>query len=1185
MKKIISTLMMLFCLATMSAQQFFNLRADEVRIDSILPRFSHSINLTGNYADTIYTVSLRYPEFIDMTATDQHRYDSITGGNPLPTMPEIEQMIVSDRRRGSIYVSFTPLVERNGKKQILVSFMLHIDKKPVKRAQRKANRQNEATLASRYANHSVLAEGRWAKIRIPSSGVYQLTEGLINQAGFNDLSRVKLYGYGGNLQNEQLEADYLIQTDDLHEVPTYQHGNRRLFYANGPVSWKLPEETLRTRNPYSDYGYYFITQTETEPLKVDSATFVSSFYPSANDYHSLHEVDNYAWYHSGRNLFEADPIAANQTKSVELNVPAGNTKGSLYISVSADTQGSIQIALNDSTLGSIKTSLSNLDIASVRASIYEVSNLKETNKITITNEGSGTARLDHVAITFDKPRPLTNLNSQTLPVPEYVHNITNQDLHAHGPADMVIIIPTSQKLRTQAERIAALHTTTDSMRVVIVPADELYNEFSSGTPDANAYRRYLKMLYDRAETEADMPKYLLLFGDCAWDNRLLSSDWRWASADDLLLSFQSENSVNQYSSYIDDSWFGMLDDGEGINQEKVGRIDLGVGRFPVRTEDEAKVMTDKTINYVMNNNSGDWQNIIMAMGDDDPGKNQYNTHMNDINQMADETNTQHPAYRIKKVMWDAYTRESSSTGNRYPDIENIVKQQQTNGALIMNYAGHGSPTSMSHERVLVLEDFSNFKNTNLPLWIINACDIMPFDANMSTIGEEAVRNSRGGAIAVFSTSRTVYASSNKQINLRFMRYALSLDDNGQPMKLGDAVRLAKNTCPVREFNTLHYHLLGDPAISLQLPTLDIVIDSINGIPVTETATSGNLPQLRAGTIATISAHIERDKQLASDFNGRMTATVLDTEETIVCKRNLSTYTGAPFTFKDRTKTLYNGNDDVRNGQIRFSFAVPLDINYADASGKIIIHATSEDHRLTAHGQTEQFVVGGTGTMSNDSIGPSIYCYLNSPSFTDGGNVNSTPYFVAQITDQDGINASGVGIGHDMELIIDDEMTRTYSLNENFLFDFGSYTSGSTHYYIPELAPGRHQLKFRAWDVQNNSTTATLSFNVVKGLEPSLYGVDCTNNPATTNTTFIISHDRQGSNVDVDLEIFDTSGRLLWRRSESGQATGGTYTIDWDLTIDGGQRLHTGVYLYRVLIGSDGSKKASKAKKLIIISNK
>jgi hypothetical protein len=313
----------------------------------------------------------------------------------------------------------------------------------------------------------------------------------------------------------------------------------------------------------------------------------------------------------------------------------------------------------------------------------------------------------------------------------------------------------------------------------------------------------------------------------------------------------------------------------------------------------------------------------------------------------------------------------------------------------------------------------------------------------------------------------------------------------------------------------------------------------------------------------------------------MTATVRDSKALVVCKQQEPTAEKA-FTFYDRTKTLFNGSDSVKNGKFTFSFAVPMDINYTNGQGMINIYAINNAKTEVANGCTEQFTLGGTESAGNDSIGPSIYCYLNSPSFTNGGNVNASPYFVAQITDKDGINTTGNGIGHDLELVIDGDMSKTYILNDNFEYDFGSYTSGTTHYAIPELPAGQHKLRFRAWDILNNSSTAELTFNVVKGLEPTLYSVSCTENPASTTTTFIVNHDYTGSNLDVDIDIFDISGRHLWTYSDTGVASTGTYTTDWNLTIDGGVRLQTGVYLYRVRISADGSSKVSKAKKLIII---
>jgi hypothetical protein len=420
-----------------------------------------------------------------------------------------------------------------------------------------------------------------------------------------------------------------------------------------------------------------------------------------------------------------------------------------------------------------------------------------------------------------------------------------------------------------------------------------------------------------------------------------------------------------------------------------------------------------------------------------------------------------------------------------------------------------------------------------------------------------------------------------------MKYVLSYDANGKPITLGEAQRLAKNelisTGGDRTQNKLQFALLGDPAMALNLPTATVIIDSINGVK----AGAAEMPVLKAGSVARIYGHIERNGSKINDFNGTMTAIVRDTKELITCKRNdpaLVNSGTAPFTFYDRQNTLYNGSCNVKDGEFQFAFAVPMDINYADGTGLVNLYAVNDSHTLIANGYYEDFYVNGSETLKNDSIGPSVYCYLNSPSFVDGGTVNSTPYFVAQVTDKDGINASGSGIGHNMELIIDGDMQKTYDLNGNFTFDFGSYTSGSTYYYIPELTEGNHQLKFRVWDILNNSSTAVLNFRVARGLQPDIYSGSCTNNPAMTETTFIVTHNRTGSNVDVGIDVFDMSGRMLWQYDESGVSTGSAYTVSWDLTVDGGRRLQTGVYLYRVRMSSDGSSYTSKAKKLIIIGN-
>lgn len=1159
---------------SVSAQRFFNLTSDEVSVDSMLPQFTYAVPLEGTFTDSIYTATILYPEFIDMTQEDIARYHSLSSDS-LPALPHVEQRLALSRKKGSLEVGFCPLVYRDGHYQILVSFMLRIDAQPLPRSKRKAQAARSTAAASRYASHSVLATGSWAKIRVPSTGVYQLTDAFIRQAGFSDLSKVKVYGYGGNLQNERLVGDELRETDDLQEVPTCVVGNRRLFHARGSVSWESNTAARRTRNPYSDYGYYFLTESDSEPQLVDSTTFVSSFYPSPDDYHTLYEVDGYSWYQGGRNLFDPEPIHFGQTKNVVLKNTTGATSGRLSVSVSAGMYSRAKVSLNGKELGDLYISVGSYDKGNSSTKTYQVSDLTATDTVSVTCGLGDPIRLDYVSMAWDQAAPAPILTAQ-YPTPEYLYHITNQDHHADAAADMVIIIPTSQKLLKQAQRLAAFHEQHDSLRVRIVPADELFNEFSSGTPDANAYRRYLKMLYDRAETDSDMPRFLLLFGDCVWDNRMLTSDCATLNPDDYLLCYESENSFNEIRCFIDDGFFCLLDDGEGVDQLRSDKLDMAVGRFPVVTEEDAKAMVDKTIGYVENKNAGAWQNTLVFMGDDGNG----NLHMNDVNDAANDIAARYPGYQVKKVMWDAYEGVSTSTGNTYPDVSALLKQQQQAGALIMDYGGHGRADQISHERVLTLADFESFTNSNLPLWVTASCDILPFDGTTPTIGETAVTTSKGGAVAFFGTTRTVYSNYNKSINMAFLRYVLSIAD-GKPMTLGEAQRLAKNqmitTRQDTTVNKLQYSLLGDPAISLHLPTLSVVIDSINGAKP-----SANAPvTLKAGSVARVAGHVESQQP----FNGVMTALVRDSRELVTCRLNKSSEAKTPFTYYDRTNTLFNGADSIRNGRFSFSFVVPKDINYSDGKGLINIHAVSSDHTLEAHGAEENFLVGGSEDSDLDSLGPKIYCYLNTPQFENGGNVNATPYFVAQLSDADGINAAGNGVGHDLQLIVDGSPSMTYKLNDYFAYDFGTYQSGSVCYSLPELEPGRHTLLFRAWDVLNNSTSATLDFNVVKGLQPTIYSVDVSQNPASTSTTFIISHDFNGSNVDVKIDVFDTSGRMLWSHSESGVSASGAYTVDWDLCQDGGGRLQTGVYLYRVRVSCDGSSEASKAKKLVVINNK
>ena len=356
------------------------------------------------------------------------------------------------------------------------------------------------------------------------------------------------------------------------------------------------------------------------------------------------------------------------------------------------------------------------------------------------------------------------------PTPEFIGMVDNQNLHADKSLDMVIIIPQSKKLFQEAERLAQFHRESQGLRVKVVDAGQLYNEFSSGTPDASAYRRYLKMLFDRAEKFEDMPSYLLLFGDCAWDNRMLTPEWAHLSPEDYLLSFEvTDGYLNQnntsfplgeISSYVTDDFYGWLDDNEG-NAYTKNKLDIGIGRFPCNNSATAKILVDKSINYYNNLHVGAWKNDVYVLAD----YGNENLHMNDatpvIEQIEKSTGNR---INIKRVFWDAYDRVTTGTGHTFPTVTKMVQEAMKKGALVFNYTGHGSPDQISHSRIVTTSDFETPGNSNFPLWIMASCEISPFDSQENDIGRAAIHNPTGGAISVICASRSVYSNYHKEIN-------------------------------------------------------------------------------------------------------------------------------------------------------------------------------------------------------------------------------------------------------------------------------------------------------------------------------------------------------------------------------------------------------------------------------------
>jgi len=770
---------------------------------------------------------------------------------------------------------------------------------------------------------------------------------------------------------------------------------------------------------------------------------------------------------------------------------------------------------------------------------------------TLTNSLREFAAFD---ISGDFPSPVIS-GDDVGPVP-------NQDLHSLSARNYVII--SHPDFLSQARRLAAQRHDIEGLDTVVVTPRQIYNEFSSGTPDVTALRDFLKMLYDRAGTPDEEPRYVLLFGDGSYDNK--GSD---VNNTNFIPTYQSANSISQTGSFVTDDFFGLLDDNEGGS---TGLVDIGLGRFPVSTVEEADNMVNKTLSYGGTGSMGDWRNAICFIGDDEDG----NLHMRQADELARYVEDNYPAFTIGKIYLDAYTQVSTPSGERYPDVNEAFNQRMGKGALIINYTGHGGANGLAHERILNIDDITQWENGGkLPLFMTATCEFSRFDEYESTsAGELVLLNPRGGGIALLSTTRLVYAGPNHELNERFYNYVFDKDALGRSYRLGDIIRLTKNAAS-GGINKRNFTLLGDPAVMLAYPQKQVRTTSINGISV-----SASTDTLKALSKVTIEGRVEDGSgNLLGDFNGIIYPAVYDKSSGIATLSN----DGDPvFNFSMRNRILYKGKATVSNGLFSFSFIVPKDIAYNYGYGKLSFYSAglSED----ASGAFSGAVIGGSAdSVRDDSRGPEIRIYMNDENFVFGGMTDESPSLLVYVNDSSGINTVGSGIGHDITAVLDQQSNQAIVLNDFYEADTDSYRSGKINYPFKNMEAGSHSLKIKVWDVHNNSSEEILDFVVNTGDDLLLKRVLNYPNPFTTHTQFFFEHNRPDQDLEVIIQVFTVSGRLVKTIDQNVPSSGyRTTPIDWDGLDDFGSRIGRGVYIYRVRVRTALGASAEKYEKLVIL---
>lgn len=757
----------------------------------------------------------------------------------------------------------------------------------------------------------------------------------------------------------------------------------------------------------------------------------------------------------------------------------------------------------------------------------------------------------------------TVLNDPTMPkefvahnsayqTPEAVGTVARQNIHGLATPDMVIIYNPSVS-KEAAERLAQHRRSFSNMTVEALNLFDVYNEFSSGKADIGAIRNMARLFYNRAD--GDKFKYLLLFGDASYDYRNLEG-----AGGNIVPTYESPNSMNDVSSYASDDFFGLLDTNEGgnIGTNQSGGLDIAIGRLPVTTTDTAAMMVDKIIRYDTNRDMlGDWINrATFAADDPDDG---WNGHFQQANPIADSLTANIPRVNMEKNYLDAFQQISGAGGDRFPEATEAINNALFKGTLLFNYAGHGGPEGFAQERVLRTADLAKWSNNNaMPLCITASCSIGHYDdPNELSIGEKMLLKENGGMIALFTTIRPVDAGNNNTLNTNVIKSFTSANLN---ITMGEALQFGKNKVNTGA-NGRKFLMLGDPAQYLAHPEYNVVTTKINGQPAN--AQGEFADTLRSLQEVTIEGEIhDASNTDLTTFNGTIYPTVFDKKNTQFTLGNDANSPIVPFVVQKNG--IFKGNAEVINGRFKFTFVVPKDINYQVGFGKISYYAKQNNSLLDASGFDNRIKIGGSGTGLTDKEPPVVKLFMNDEQFFNGGITNDKPILVAKLSDDLGINTAGAGIGHDITAVLDQNTSSPKVLNDFFKTEANSSKKGTVRYPLDNLTPGKHTLTVKCWDVANKSGESTLEFMVEKKEDMVLAHVLNYPNPFTSHTAFQFEHNKPGSAMTAQVQIFTVSGKLVKTIEQNVVSDGFRVgNIDWDATDDYGDRLANGVYVYRI----------------------
>ena len=745
--------------------------------------------------------------------------------------------------------------------------------------------------------------------------------------------------------------------------------------------------------------------------------------------------------------------------------------------------------------------------------------------------------------------------------PLVIGKLKNQNLRNTSNVELLIVTP--EDFMDAANRLKILRE-SEGLSVLVTSANEIYNEFSGGKADITAIRDFARHLYQKAGL-----KHVLLFGKGVYDNKDISG-----SGLNILPIYQSRNSLNPLGTYGSDDYLSFLEEDEGEWAEQSGVVhtmDIGVGRIPVKSLQEANIVVDKLESYKRQSSLGTWRKEVMFIAED----GDLNIHQRDAERLSTLIDTTYSEFNSKKVYIDAYPIQINPGFKRAPEVNKEIENAINEGTFIVNYTGHGNERQWANTRVFDKRTIARLENINrYPLFVTATCEFGRHDDIVETSGaEDLIVKENAGAIAMITTSRPVFSSSNYTLNRAFYTEVFSKQD-GLYQTLGDVFKTTKNNSVNGVLNR-NFSLLGDPSMKLSYPDLTVNLNTINDQPIAGGDTMGAMQKVKlAGDI--------RDKNLtiAADFNGILEVTVMDRERLKTTLGN----SGAPFAYLERDNILFRGPVSIKNGVFEINFIVPKNISYDVGNAKVSLYAFNKENNLDAGGADLRISIGGTNnSVIEDTTPPKIIPYLNDTTFQSGDAVRPNTLLLAALSDENGINISKDQVGQSLKAILDDSVT--LDLTDYYSANIDDFSNGLIQYPLNGLAPGYHQITIYAWDTHNNGTSSTIEFYVDGDLPIVIREFNNYPNPMKNSTSLYISHDNEGDDIILTFEVISRTGQVVFSETRSYQSAPGVINDwEWDGRNYSGGKMNEGLYIIAISLRSTSGDSVFKRYSRLIMTN-